>query len=58
MSQQVLTITEINEYIRAQMDNDGLLRNVAVIGEISNYKIYPSGHHYFTLKDDGGPARC
>lgn len=58
MSQQVLTITEINEYIRAQMDNDCLLRNVAVIGEISNYKIYPSGHHYFTLKDDGGTLKC
>ena len=58
MSQQVLTITQINEYIRDQMDQDTLLSNVAVKGEISNYKVYPSGHHYFTLKDDGGTLKC
>ena len=45
MSQQVLTITQVNEYIRDQMDRDALLSNVAVKGEISNYKVYPSGHH-------------
>ena len=55
---QVLTITQINEYIRAQMDRDPMLGNVAVKGEISNYKIYPSGHHYFTLKDEGGALKC
>ena len=53
MGQQVLTITQINEYIRTKMDSDELLCSVAVKGEISNYKVYPSGHHYFTLKDDG-----
>jgi len=58
MSQQVLTITQINEYIRDKMDRDALLCNVAVKGEISNYKVYPSGHHYFTLKDDGGTLKC
>ena len=58
MSQQVLTITQINEYIRAKIDSDTLLCNVAVKGEISNYKVYPSGHHYFTLKDDGGTLKC
>ena len=47
MAQQVLSITQINEYIRSQMDSDALLNNVAVRGEISNYKVYPSGHHYF-----------
>lgn len=55
---QVLTITQINEYIRAQMDRDPMLGNVAVKGEISNYKMYPSGHHYFTLKDEGGALKC
>ena len=55
---QVLTITQINEYIRAQMDRDPMLGNVAVKGEISNYKVYPSGHHYFTLKDEGGALKC
>ena len=58
MSQQVLSITQINEYIRDKMDADALLCNVAVKGEISNYKVYPSGHHYFTLKDEGGTLKC
>lgn len=58
MEQQVLSITQINEYIRSRMDADPLLGNVAVRGEISNYKMYPSGHHYFTLKDEGGALKC
>ena len=56
--QQVLSVTQINEYIRNKMDSDTLLTSVAVKGEISNYKVYPSGHHYFTLKDDGGALKC
>ena len=58
MAQQVLTITQINEYIRTMMDRDALLSGVAVKGEISNYKVYPSGHHYFTLKDEGAALKC
>ena len=58
MEQQVLSITQINEYIRTKMDADPLLSGVAVRGEISNYKLYPSGHHYFTLKDEGGALKC
>ena len=58
MSQQVLSITQLNEYIREKLDADVLLGGVAVRGEISNYKVYPSGHHYFTLKDEGGALRC
>ena len=58
MAQQVLTVTQINEYIRDTMDRDPLLTGLAVKGEISNYKLYPSGHHYFTLKDEGGALRC
>ena len=58
MSQQVLSITQINEYLRSMMDGDPLLGNVAVKGEISNYKAYPSGHHYFTLKDEGAALKC
>ena len=56
--QQVLSITQINEYIRSRMDADPMLAEVAVRGEISNYKLYPSGHHYFTLKDEGGALKC
>lgn len=58
MAQQVLSISQINEYIRGKMDADSLLSSVAVRGEISNYKVYPSGHHYFTLKDDGAALKC
>ena len=58
MQQQVLTITALNEYIRSRMDADPMLTGVAVKGEISNYKMYPSGHHYFTLKDEGGALKC
>ena len=58
MEQQILSITQINEYIRARLDADPLLGSVAVRGEISNYKMYPSGHHYFTLKDEGGALKC
>ena len=58
MQQQVLSITQINEYIRTRLDADPLLGSVAVRGEISNYKMYPSGHHYFTLKDEGGALKC
>ena len=58
MGQNVLSVTQLNEYIRSQMDADALLAGVAVKGEISNYKMYPSGHHYFTLKDEGGALKC
>ncbi len=58
MAQQVLSVTQINEYIRSKLDSDGLLNGIAVRGEISNYKVYPSGHHYFTLKDEGAALKC
>ena len=58
MSQKILSVTQINEYIRAMMDEDSLLTSIAVRGEISNYKVYPSGHHYFTIKDDGAALKC
>jgi len=58
MPQQVLSITQVNEYIRTMMDRDGLLSGIAVRGEISNYKMYPSGHHYFTLKDEAASLKC
>ena len=58
MEQQVLSINQINEYIRTLMDDDPALANLAVCGEISNYKVYPSGHHYFTLKDENSSLKC
>ena len=58
MAQNILSITQLNEYIRGRMDADPLLAQVAVRGEISNYKLYPSGHHYFTLKDEASALKC
>lgn len=58
MERQVLSISQVNEYIRNLMDNNALLAGVAVKGEVSNYKVYPSGHHYFTLKDEGASLKC
>ncbi len=58
MEQRTLTVTELNSYLKARMDSDPMLTRVCVAGEISNYKVYPSGHHYFTLKDAGGALSC
>lgn len=58
MAQNVLSITQLTEYIRGRLDDDPFLGQVAVRGEISNYKLYPSGHHYFTLKDEGAALKC
>ena len=58
MQTQVLSISQLNGYIQSMMDGDTLLAGLAVRGEISNYKVYPSGHHYFTLKDESATLRC
>lgn len=58
MPQDVLTVSQINSYIQSVIDQDSILSSVAVMGEISNYKVYPSGHHYFTLKDDVASLKC
>ena len=58
MEQNVLSVAQLNEYIQRKLDNDGLLNQIAVRGEISNYKLYPSGHHYFTLKDETAALKC
>ena len=58
MAQKPCTVTELNNHIKLVLDNDPSLLNVCVQGELSNYKIYPSGHHYFTLKDTASSLRC
>ena len=58
MQKQTLSVTQLNAYIQALVDKDAFLGSVAVRGEISNYKVYPSGHHYFTLKDEGAALKC
>ncbi len=54
----VCTVSQLNQHIKTLMDGDGLLSGVFVKGELSNYKVYPSGHHYFSMKDEGGSIRC
>ena len=58
MQQEILSVSDVNQYIKAMVDRDGLLSGLCIRGEVSNYKVYPSGHHYFTLKDAGGALRC
>ena len=58
MEQKVLSVGQLNDYIKTRLDGDPYLRNVAIRGELSNYKMYPSGHHYFTLKDENGSMKC
>ena len=58
MNENLLTVSELNERIKSLIDSDPVLMQVAVAGELSNYKVYPSGHHYFTLKDQQSSVRC
>ena len=58
MDRQALSVSELNQYVKTLMDRDAMLSSVSVRGELSNYKIYPSGHHYFTLKDSESSLRC
>lgn len=54
----VFTVSEMNQFIKELLDNVPPLQEVLLRGEISNYKVYPSGHHYFTLKDSQSSLKC
>lgn len=54
----VFSVSQVNNYVKDLMERDELLAGLLVRGEISNYKCYPSGHHYFSLKDTQGSIRC
>ena len=56
--QMIFSVSEANNFIKALLDAVPQLQTIFVCGEISNYKCYPSGHHYFTLKDEGSALRC
>lgn len=58
MEIKAVTVTQLNNHVKSLLDSDVILDNIAVRGELSNYKIYPSGHHYFTLKDAECSVRC
>ena len=55
---KVFSVSELNGLIKELFDHSPLFLNISVRGELSNYKIYPSGHHYFTLKDSESSLRC
>ncbi len=59
MANSVITVSQLNFYIRSLIEADSRLALVRVSGEISNFKEhYSSGHLYFSLKDSGGAVRC
>ncbi len=58
MEQKIISVTQLNRYIKSILDANVNLNMLYVRGEISNYKAYPSGHHYFTMKDEEASLRC
>ena len=56
--QLILEVSQVSTYIKEMMDADALLAGLCIRGELSNYKKYPSGHHYFTLKDGTSSLKC
>ena len=54
----IFTVSEVNQFIKDLLDNVPPLQEILLRGELSNYKVYPSGHHYFTLKDSQCSLRC
>ena len=58
MEHHIFGVTEVNNLVKLLLDNEPMLQTIYVRGELSNYKMYPSGHHYFTLKDPEGALRC
>lgn len=58
MNDRVFEVSELNNWIKQLLDSEPGLNRVYVRGELSNYKMYPSGHHYFTIKDKEAALRC
>lgn len=58
MERTVISVSQLNEHIKGLLERDDLLGSVCVRGELSNYKVHPTGHHYFTLKDEESSLRC
>ncbi|MDD3114198.1 MAG: exodeoxyribonuclease VII large subunit [Anaerovibrio sp.] len=55
---RVVTVSELTKYLANLIAGDNALKNIAVTGEISNFKKYSSGHCYFNLKDKGALIPC
>lgn len=54
----VRTVSEVTKYIKLLFDRERVLRGILISGEVSNFKRYPSGHCYFTLKDAQASLKC
>ena len=57
-TKNVLTITELNTYIKGVFDKDAYLADLWIKGEISNFKFHSTGHLYFSLKDEGSVVKA
>ncbi|NMM54500.1 exodeoxyribonuclease VII large subunit [Paenibacillus aquistagni] len=55
---RIISVKELNRYIRMKLDGDDLLQSVWLRGEISNFTHHSSGHMYFTLKDADSRIRA
>lgn len=58
MQASALSVSDLNEYVRRSLAGDPMLHNIAVRGEISNFKPYSSGHWYFSIKDENSRLAC
>ncbi|MGG7176115.1 exodeoxyribonuclease VII large subunit [Clostridium paraputrificum] len=58
MKIKTLSVSEVTNYLKRIIDNDFILNNLSVKGEISNLKYHSSGHIYFSLKDESGKINC
>ena len=58
MERQIYSVSELNNNLKSYISRNPDFSEVAVLGEISNYKLYPSGHRYFSLKDAEGQLKC
>ncbi|MEX0926609.1 MAG: exodeoxyribonuclease VII large subunit [Dehalococcoidia bacterium] len=54
----VFTVGQVAVYLKEYLDANPLLGSLTVIGEVSNYRLPGSGHHYFTLRDADSALRC
>lgn len=58
VNKKILSVSQVNSYIKQLFDNDYVMKNIWIQGEISNCKIHSSGHVYFTLKDANSAISC
>lgn len=58
MARKVYTVNQLNKYLRQRFEEDIILQDIMIKGEISNFKVHSSGHCYFTLKDNLSGIKC